>query len=116
MMSLLLFLLASHVACGEMASWRCINACTKTLYLGNKLVCRKCAQDPPIDAAMCHCACKFTARNPWSLTDICDKCFQLERAMMKSICEDECISTGYNEENQLCRNCIDHRVHQTRHS
>ena len=95
----------THEAEANLDSGSCILACSKTFVLANKWICYRCAKNPPVDAAMCKFACKFTSWNPWPLTEICEACFERQKQMMRILCKDECVPINYDEDNELCFAC-----------
>ena len=83
----------------------CIQACKSSFFIANVWVCKKCAKDPPITAAFCKFACTKSEINPWPLTDICERCFNDRRRMMKYVCKDQCISKASYTTGILCETC-----------
>ena len=83
----------------------CIYMCRSSWFITNVWFCKRCAKDPPITTALCTFACTNSERNPWPLTEICEKCFNAGRRMMKYVCKDECISEAAYATGILCETC-----------
>ena len=86
---------------------RCKRACTYITYFNYDIVCKECAENPPIDYNMCDFACgnsRVNKHNYEYLDCICEKCFK-KGNLMRTMCVINCSFDPKVRYYRLCKGC-----------